>query len=273
MNLLFDIGGTNMRFAMSKDGESIEKLVTMSTPSDFDEAIACVSQVVRELRGPNSIHAAAGGVAGILDVGKSWLFYSPNLRGWEKKPLKTSLEQVIEAPCTLENDAALSGLGEAIAGAGKGYKIVAYITVGTGVGGVRVVNEKIDERSVGFEPGHQIIDIDKNGDGVELETVVSGAGIKKTTSKNPSEITDLAFWETVSRHLAVGLNNTILHWSPQIIVLGGGMITADIIPFDKVSLHLKKIFTAFPDLPIIHKSTLKDQSALFGAMQLLKELS
>ena len=60
----------------------------------------------------------------------------------------------------LANDSDLDGLGEATVGAGKGFNIVAYITVSTGIGGVRIVGGKIDVSTYGFEPGHQIIDAD-----------------------------------------------------------------------------------------------------------------
>ena len=52
---------------------------------------------------------------------------------------------------------ALGGLGEANFGQYKDEKIIAYIAIGTGVGGVRIVDSQIDRNSQGFEPGHQII--------------------------------------------------------------------------------------------------------------------
>jgi predicted NBD/HSP70 family sugar kinase len=270
MHFLFDIGGTKTRLAVSSDGESVENATSFLTPPTFDEGMKAIEKSLQTLSVAGKITGAAGGVAGILDAGKSWLFYSPHLSDWEKKPLKDTLEKIIGASVVLENDAALAGLGEAVVGAGKGYQIVAYVTVGTGVGGARIVHEKIDERSIGFEPGHQIVRLGEHGEFVELESLVSGAGIKGRTGKTSDEISDPSFWNEVAQYLAVGLNNTILHWSPQIVILGGGMINEDIISLELVTEHLSKMFVAFPDIPPLQKAQLKDQSALFGGLQLIE---
>lgn len=273
MYFLFDIGGTNMRLAISSDHGKVSKSVSFPTPQKFEDGISMLIGKMKELANGEEITGAAGGIAGILDSGKSWLFYSPHLPDWEKKPLKDTLEKSIGLHVILENDAALAGLGEAVSGAGRGNQIVAYLTIGTGVGGARVVNGKVDERAMGFEPGHHIIDITENEECIELETLISGSGIQKRTGQKPDEINDQEFWNRTSRYLAIGITNTILYWSPNLVVVGGGMIIENVISLDLVDVHLNNIFKAFPSTPRIIKAELGDQSAFFGAMHILKQLS
>ncbi|MBI2314469.1 ROK family protein, partial [Candidatus Daviesbacteria bacterium] len=160
MFLVFDIGGTNMRLAVSRDGKNIEEPKILKTPKDFDEGMLLFKKTALNLSDGEKIKAAAGGIAGPLDGKKEMLVNSPNLAGWVKKPLKKALEKFFGAPVFIENDAALSGLGEATYGSGQGYKIIVYITISTGVGGARIVNSHIDTNALGFEPGHQIIEKD-----------------------------------------------------------------------------------------------------------------
>jgi predicted NBD/HSP70 family sugar kinase len=184
----------------------------------------------------------------------------------------------MNAPVYIENDTAVVGLGEAVFGAGKFHDIVAYISVSTGVGGVRIVHKQIDVSAAGFEPGHQIIDA---GGGLEvrgepayqnrtLEAYVSGSSVEARYHKKPFEIEQPEFWEHMARILAYGLNNTIVHWSPEIVVIGGSMMKKIGIPVDRVAAHLKGILHIYPEIPVIAKSELEDVGGLYGAMQLIK---
>jgi predicted NBD/HSP70 family sugar kinase len=159
-----------------------------------------------------------------------------------------------------------------------GHEIVAYITVSTGVGGVRIVREQIDVSRMGFEPGHQIIDADGTlckstvcGLGLDLEGAVSGTAISGRYGKKPYEITDEAFWDEMARVLAFGLNNTIVHWSPDIVVIGGSMMNKIGIPIERVRAYLKGVLHIFPELPAIEHSALADIGGLHGALAYVKQ--
>jgi len=79
----------------------------------------------------------------------------------------------------IENDASIVGLGEAVSGAGMGEEIVVYITVSTGVGGTRIVSGEIDEHAYGFEPGHELINMQDS-----LEDLVSGTAVEERLIKS-----------------------------------------------------------------------------------------
>ena len=263
MYLLFDIGATNMRIAVSHDGETILEQKIIPTPSDFTEGIKAFKNCARELCGDMIINAAAGGVPGILNKDKTVLLSAPNLEKWEDVFLKEALEKALDVPVHLENDAALGALGEAVFGAGKDKRIVAYFTVSTGVGGARVTDGKLDEGAFGFEPHRQIVDGTH-----KLGYYISGNGIKKRYGKSPEDIEDPAMWEEAARWLAIGVNNAIALWSPEIFVLGGAVMRHRISVAD-VKRQVEE-FGNFPEFPEIVAAQLGDMSGLYGALALVR---
>lgn len=278
MYILFDIGGTNMRVALSRDGETFEEPKIIPTPKDFDAGMLALKELVKEVAGDTKIIAAGGGIAGTLSRDRATFLNGPHLLGWNGKPIKQTLEDAVGAPVYLENDTAIVGLGEAVAGAGKGHGIVVYMTVSTGVGGVRIVNQSIDVSTMGFEPGHQIIDAggalretSVGGRGIDLEGYISGTAISERYNKKPYEILDPEFWDEMARLLAYGLNNTIVHWSPEIVVIGGSMMNKIGIPIDRVRAHLKGILHIYPELPLIEHSLLENLGGIHGALAYIKQ--
>ncbi|MFH1564930.1 MAG: ROK family protein [bacterium] len=276
MYLLFDIGGTNIRLAISKDGKAFDKPKIFLTSKNFNDGIGLIKKEVLEISGGKKIKAVAGGIAGPLNKNKSKLAGSPNLPAWVGKPLKRALEDSFGASVIIENDAAVVGLGEAVFGAGKGKSIVAYVTVSTGIGGARIVDGRIDKSSNGFEPGHQIINF--NGKAYlpyetagDLESYVSGGALKNRYKKDPVDIEDKKIWNEINKNLAYGLHNIAVLWSPDVIVLGGGMIQNDNIKLDELRKNLKSTLNIFAKPPLIKKAALGSVGGLYGAIELLRQ--
>lgn len=266
--ILFDIGGSKSRVAISADGERIAKKEIFDTPDDFNEGIERIVAAIKGLIGSSKIGAVAGGLPGPLDRDRTMSINPPNLPAWKNMPFKAKLTEKLGIDnIYLVNDAAAAGIGEALYGAGQGYDIVAYLTISTGIGGARIINGNIDVNSLGFEPGHQIIDISS---GLDLEETISGSAIEKRYGKKAEDIHDKAIWEEIERTLAVGLNNTIVHWSPDIVVLGGSMI--DSIDIIKLREYTAKYCRIFPTIPPIVKRALGDDTGLYGAMGYLKKM-
>ncbi len=267
MYLLFDIGGTNLRLAMSPDLKKSGLIKKLLTPQNFREGMGLLAKTAKELSRGKKIRLAAGGFPGPLNKSKSIPLRAPNLPNWAGKPLKAELQRALQCPVFLENDAALAGLGEAHFGAGRRAKILAYLTIGTGLGGARIVEGKIDKADIGFEPGHQIIN-DKNF--LTLQEAISGHDILERYGKNPAKIKNALFWNRIAQELAVGLANITVLWSPDLIVLGGGMILHNKISITKTTFYVKKLVKIFPKAPSIKKSALGDKAALLGAAYYIK---
>ena len=269
MFLLFDIGGTHTRFTTSQDGKEIGEVTLISTFKNFEEGILRLEKFADEETKGEKIIAAAGGIAGSLDHEKTMLVGSPHIPGWTGKPLKKALEDIMNAPVFLENDAALAGLGEAVFGAGQKFQIMVYITISTGIGGARIVDKKIDKNALGFEPGQQVIDYKNEA---SIESIISGSALERRFNKKAYEITDEAIWEEEARILAYGLHNGIMHWSPEGIVLGGSMILKKPgIDIERVRFHLKKILKNFLELPQVTEASLGDYGGLYGALTYVQQ--
>jgi predicted NBD/HSP70 family sugar kinase len=263
--ILFDIGGTKMRVASTSDGKTIGEVAIFPTPPDFAEGIAFLKELADKEAQGRVIEKVSGCIAGIFNKDRQSLFRSPNLPDWEGKPLVQSLTEAFKVPVYIENDAAAAGLGEAIFGAGKNFHIVMYMTISTGVGAARIVGGKIDQRTYGFEPGQQLIDISNT---ICLEDLVSGTALGHRLGRHPRTVpADDKVWDELAFHLARGIHNSILHWSPDIIILGGSMILRNpAISIDKIREHLTKTLSIFPEIPVITKSALEDMSGLYGSI-------
>lgn len=276
MFLVFDIGGTKTRLGVSTNGDTLEKTVTINTPSSYELGLNEIYKAGSALLAGESAEAIGVCIAGPFSHKKNVMLASPNLKDWIGRQFQSELEKFFNASVFTENDASLAGLGEATRGAGRDYNIVAYITVSTGVGGSRIVNGKIDDKSISFEPGHQIIDADKtllpDAHGIYFEDYVSGKGVEKRMGVKPKTITEPIFWDGMAKILAYGLNNSIVHWSPDVIVLGGSMITGDpAIPLSSVEKYLREILKIFPEIPFIKKAELGDLSGLHGGLEYIKQ--
>lgn len=266
MYILFDIGGTNTRVAAS-DGDKLGGTIKYSTPQGFDEAVLLMQKTASQLAAGESIIAAAGGISGPFNHERTMLVNAPHLQNWINKPISTRFSGAFGTDQVfLENDSALAALGEATYGAGKGYSICAYLGLGTGVGGARTVNAKLDYDYMAKEPGHMIINA-----GHTLESYISGTAIKMKKNMLPTDITDPHFWNEIEDYLVMGINNLVVTWSPNIVVIGGTVGLTPQIAVDRLSLKLHRILTIFPQVPKIAKAKLQDQAGLYGALALLRQ--
>ncbi len=273
MYALFDIGGTKTRVALS-DGKEIGSPRVFRTPASYEDGIAALVDAVQSMAEGREIQVAAGGVPGVLSADRRTLLSSPHLTAWEGRKIAEDLSVRLAAPVVLENDASVVGLGEAHMGTGVGYDIVAYLTVSTGVGGARIVSGAIDHGRYNFEPGHQIIDLDHTlcracGTRGEAEMLISGTATANRFGRKAYEIEDPRVWEELAQWVAVVVNNVIVHWSPDVVVLGGSMMIGDpAISVARVAAHVAALCTIYPDLPEIKKAALGDFGGLHGALVL-----
>lgn len=273
--VVFDIGGTKTRVATTDDFKTFLAIESFKTPINFEEGMLKLTELIDKLA-ETKVKGIAGGVRGRLNEEKTGIENDGPLNKWKDKSIVGALEKKYKVPVMIENDSAVAGVGEAIYGGGKGLEIVAYHTVSTGVGGVKIENGEIDLASVGFEPGHQVLDIDRTilGEDITptLENLVSGTAVAERFGCKAYEIpqSDIV-WKELAGYLAQGLRNTILYWSPDAIVLGGSMIIGDPkIEIDDIRKATVDVMDGFVDTPLIVQAELGDEAGLYGAMAILK---
>ena len=275
--ILLDIGGTKTRVAVSKDLKTLDQVSKFDTPIKFKAGIDSIVKAIESMGLKSKVSGIAIGMRGRINEDKTALENDNVLSDWAKKPLAETLSKHFKEPVLIENDTALAGLGEAVHGAGQGADIVAYHTISTGIGGVKIENGHIDIASFGFEPGHQILDIDRTILGVDitptLENLVSGSGLEARLGVKPYDIPQNdVIWNELAEYLAHGLRNTILYWSPDTIILGGSMILGDPkIEIDPIRKYTVEVLDSFVACPFITLSKLGDDAGLYGAMVYLEQ--
>jgi len=272
--VVFDIGGTKTRIATSSDLKKFDEVKSYKTPHTFKAGMQLFVETVNSMT--DSVTAIAGGARGRLLDDKSGIENDGVLTKWAGQSIVGYLQKEYEdIPVFLENDTAIAGVGEAVFGAGEDLPIVAYHTVSTGVGGVKIEDGMIDHAHNGFEPGHQILDIDRTVLGEEitptLENLVSGTAVKNRFGVEPYEIPQSdVLWNDLAVYLAQGLRNTILYWSPDAIVLGGSMIIGDpAIKIDAIRKATSDALDNFEETPLIVEAKLGDEAGLWGGLALL----
>lgn len=274
MNVICDIGGTHMRVTATHSLDHIDEPLVIETPQSYIEGRDLLIKTIQEkLHGEHPKEIVIG-LAGTFNRDHSELHDAPNIQDWEKKPLLYDLKKVFSCDIHLENDAALVGLGEAVFGAGRNHEIVAYITVSTGIGGSCIAHGRIMPNAMGHEPGRQILVI--NDELKTISDVASGAGLEKIYGKDAREIKDPEIWKKATEYLTYSLVNSILHWSPDVLVLGGGIIMHNAITIPQIQGIMKDlqskndIMNVYPTLPLIMKAELDQSSGLYGGLAYIK---
>lgn len=142
----FDIGGTKCAAVtgIEKDGElTILGREAFATPADQQEALDRLCALAEKLAGGQEILGIGISSGGPMDADKGELCNPPNLPGWHGISLTDYAQQRLHAPALLENDANACALAEWRWGAGKGSKVMMFLTFGTGLGAGIVIGGRV----------------------------------------------------------------------------------------------------------------------------------
>ena len=269
MRIVFDVGGTTTRIAGSIDGKTIGDPVIFETPKKFERFVRSFLEALDRVAKNISVDSVAGGIAGVISS-DGVIIRSPNLRGFEGKAFVATISKRVKSNVYVENDCVMVGLGELSKQPSSGRSgIAAYVTISTGVGASRFVRGVPDHHRFSFEPGQQFI-MYENKKPITWESLVSGTSIKKSTGKIPSDIKDRKFWKTEAELIAIGLINMIVHWTPDVVILGGGVITKTDISVFEIERFIKRYLHIYPEIPEIKKAQLGDFGGLYGALEYLR---
>ncbi len=267
MYLGVDIGGTNIAVGLVDDDCNIIKKDSVPTENErpFEEImsdiIALCKKVVADAGFSEADVKSVGiGVPGIPDpVGKK-LIYAANLKNCKNAEIGKEINKHFSgASVYIENDANAAAYAEVIAGAAKGFKDAVIVTLGTGVGGGIIIDNKILSgfNFAGGEIGHTVIVKDgakctcgRNGC---FEAYASATALiretKEVIAKYPDSIIhtmienspdkidgktafiaakkgDEAGKKIVSQfieYLGIGITDMVNIFQPEVIVIGGGL--------------------------------------------------
>lgn len=206
-------------------------------------------------------------------------------------------------PVVTGNDANVAALGEMWQGGGKGYSDIVMVTLGTGVGGGVIIDEKIisGKHGLGGEIGHIHVRDEEtehcNCGGVGcLEQVASATGIAREARRmmaakdTPSQmrkfggqitakdVLDCAkagdslaeeVMKTVGHYLGVALSQVALTVDPQAFVIGGGVSKAGPYIIDVIEPSYKRYTAISENRGILTLAKLGNDAGIYGAARLV----
>jgi glucokinase len=203
-------------------------------------------------------------------------------------PFSRLVRRSNRTPTTIANDANCAGLGEAWLGAGKAYKNLIMLTLGTGVGGAIILNGHLFTGHLGAagELGLITLNFDgpvcNSGNQGSLEQYGSIQAIRRMTGKEPAELGRLAeigqreaieFWESYGRLLGAGLASLIYVLTPEAIIIGGGISgsTPFFFPATLEEIERRVLPSSRENLQLL-TAKLGNQAGIVGAAKLAWEL-
>jgi len=151
-----DIGGTKIAGGVvDEHGTVIEELRVESPATDVAAIEDAVTALVKELGSRHDLTAVGVGAAGYIDRDRAKIYFAPNI-AWRDVALRAELEERVDLPFVIENDANAAAWGEFRFGAGHDTDDLLMLTIGTGVGGGLVLDRSLYRGGfgVGAEIGH-----------------------------------------------------------------------------------------------------------------------
>ena len=151
-----DIGGTKIAGALvDAQGAIVLEERVPSPAGDPDAMVDAVVGLIERLSADHEVIGAGVAAAGFIDADQSTIIYAPNI-SWRNEPFKAKLEAKLNIPVIIENDANAAAWAEFRYGAGRGYKHMIMLTIGTGVGGAIIADSRMLRGGFGIagELGH-----------------------------------------------------------------------------------------------------------------------
>jgi predicted NBD/HSP70 family sugar kinase len=266
MYLAVDIGGTKTLLACFDLSGKLIDTVKFPTPRDYDDFLIDFKHYLKFLKIVN-YQAACVAVPGKIDR-KHGRAVAYGTLVWHIAPVEADIEKIVDCPVVIENDAKLAGLSEATLVI-KEFNSVLYVTIGTGIGTAVIMNGVIDPALADSEGGQ--IWLDFRGKRAQWEDIVSGKAIVNRFGLRASEINDVKIWQEIANDIAQGLIQLIVVIQPQVIILGGGVVTNFDEFIDLLKQSLKKYELPLTPIPPILKAQRPEEAVIYGCYELARQ--
>ena len=266
-HLGLDLGATNLKWAVvARDGDAWTRVATDQTPTRVPaDASAAPATIVAQLAEVAAAAAARWGPVESLGIGVPGLYdpqtgatrFLVNIPGpWAGHPVAAPLTDALGLPTYLINDARAFGLAELRLGAGRGASSMIGFTLGTGVGGVIALDGRVvlGHDGTAGELGHQTIEPDGPSCGcgnrgcleafARADRIAAACGtataeeaVVRARAGDARAAEGLA---RVARYLGIGIANMITVFTPDKVVIGGGVAAAADLLLDPIRDELRR---------------------------------
>jgi len=256
-----DIGGMSVKIGVvDNEGRILKKdKVVTDVDGGYIKIIDDIGKSVEKLVDPKDRDFVGIGIGcpGAINSATGTVDRAYNLK-WENVPLAELLARYINKPIKVSNDANVAALGETMFGVGRMYENTIFITLGTGVGGGIIIDNKLYEgnESKGAELGHMVLVVDGEpctcGRRGCMEAYCSASALIRETRRAMEANKDSLMWQYSPsldsvdgktafecskkgdaaanavvdyfvKYLGEGMLNFANIFRPQAIILGGGV--------------------------------------------------
>ena len=228
-----EAGGTKM--VLSVGNEQNELLEQASIPTEAPgKTIPAMIAWFKE----RNIAALGIGTFGPVDLNPAsptygWITKTPK-PGWRDTPLLPPMRDALGVPVRIDTDVNAAALAEWKLGAAKGLNSCLYVTVGTGIGAGIVAEGRLVHGLMHPELGHMLLRQERDDPAPDgfcpyhkgcLEGLASGPAIEKRWGRKGQEIPpEHEAWLLEAAYLAQMCMNAVCAFSPEKIILGGGVM-------------------------------------------------
>ncbi len=281
-----DLGGSAIKLGrFTQAGHCLADLtVPTPQPSTPEAVIEAIASAIASLD-PNCEAVAIGvGTPGPADAAGRIARVAINLAGWHDVPIADVLEAKTGRSVTVANDANCAGLGEAWLGAGRNFKDMLTLTLGTGVGGAIILDGKLFVGRNGTAGELGLITLNpegplcNSGNRGSLEQHCSVQAIVRETGLAPAALFDqakagdgdaIAFWQTYGRWLGAGIASLVYVLTPEAVILGGGISAAAelFLPTTLAELETRVLPSSREGMQVL-VAELGNQAGIAGAARL-----
>ena len=228
-----EAGGTKMVLSVGNEANELLEQTTIPTESP-DVTIPAMIEWFRD----KNISSLGIGSFGPVDLDLAsptygWITSTPK-PGWRDTPLLPRMRDALGVPALIDTDVNAAALAEWQLGAAKGLRSCLYVTVGTGIGAGLVIEGRLVHGLVHPELGHMLLRQEPEDptpagfcpyhEGC-LEGLASGPAVEKRWGKKGTDLPpDHEAWKLEAAYLAQMCMNAVCAFSPEKIILGGGVM-------------------------------------------------
>ena len=294
MQIGFDVGATKIESVVLEDNGEENFRERTDCPKDYNSVITNISEITKSLEKKLNTSLPVGVCHPGVHSPQTGLIKNASNCYWiEKKPFQKDLRDALGREVFCENDANCFALSEAIDGAGKHYKIVYGIILGSGAGGGLVIDKQIVTGPNGLtgEWGHnqlpymaakkEKLDTSSLRES-EIESFISGHGLaKKFNKKYNKNIKSHEIFKLYRQHdldaekmidefkvnLSMSLSTIINILDPDVFIFGGGL-SKEIDFLNEIETLVKKFVIGKEYEGVFLKPTYGDASGVRGAARL-----
>ncbi len=229
-----EAGGTKFVCAIGKPPNEIHTIERFPTTSPDETLNRALDFFRSQPQLPSSIGIATFGPADLHPESETYGYITSTPKiGWSYTNLAGPIGRELNVPVAFDTDVNGAAMGEYLWGAGRGCRNLLYLTIGTGIGGGALVDGHPIHGLVHPEMGHLLLPR-ADGDDFEghcpfhgscLEGMASGAAIKARWGISAESLpADHIGWSYQTHYLAHALTTFILTFSPERIIMGGGVM-------------------------------------------------